>query len=406
MRSLTDPSLAPPTWRAIDAIMKQGLASVFPAGVLLIQQHGQTRFHQSYGWIEPEEKRWPVRLDTLFDLASLTKLFTATALLTLVNAGKIGLDTPVSQVIPEFRGVHPLRSGIDPHTKRVLPPDPRWKGKATRLEHITFRHLLTHTSGLAAWDDMCISVNQTGVIYPHQVDAATRQRRLNVLLYTPRVVTPPGTQCLYSDLGFILLGEALERLTAEPLQKYLLRHVLTPLGMTHVTFNPLAHGVPRETIAPTERCPWRQRRLWGEVHDENAACLGGVAGHAGLFGTASDVAKLGECYRTGGGGLLSPALAQEAISEQVATSGVRRGLGWQLMTNDGSPVGRGFGPDSFGHTGFTGVSLWVDPARALTVVLLTNRVYHGRAPEPIAQFRLRLHQAILQAVDTQLEPVP
>ncbi len=405
MRSLTEPSLAPPTWRAVDAIMKQGLASVFPAGVLLILQHGQTRFHQSYGWIDPEEKRWPVRPDTLFDLASLTKLFTTTAFLTRVDAGETSLDTPVSQVIPEFRGRHPLRPGVDPHTKRVLSPDPRWQGKSISLEQITFRHLLTHTSGLAAWDDFCISAVQTETPYPYRVDATTRQQRLNAFLHDPRVVTPPGVQCLYSDLGFILLGEALERLTGESLQTILQRTVWTPLGMSQTTYNPLAYGVSRETIAPTEQCPWRKQRLWGEVHDENAACLGGIAGHAGLFGTASDVAKLGECYRMGGAGLLSSDLAREAVSVQVDMSGVRRGLGWQLMADDGGPVGKGFSADSFGHTGFTGVSLWVDPARALTVALLTNRVYNGRAPEPIARFRVRLHQAVLQAVDTQPEPV-
>ena len=406
MRTLTEVQLTPAQQDAIDAIMKEGLASVFPAAVLLIHQRGMTLFQRSYGWLDPVQKRWPTQEDTLFDLASLTKLFTTTAFLTLVSAGRVSLDTPVAEVVPEFRSVHPIQPGIDPHAKTLLPPDPNYQGKRVDAGRVRFRHLLTHTSGLAAWEDLCGREGKEAAIFPHRLPPEARQRRLDAFLRAPRFVYPPGERILYSDLGFILLGEAIERLTGQRLPEYLAQAVCEPLGLARTFFNPLARGTPRERMAPTEFCAWRGRRLWGEVHDENAACLGGVAGHAGLFATARDVAALGRCYLDDGGGILAPALAAEAVSEQVRDETQRRGLGWQLMSPQGSPVGGNFGPSSFGHTGFTGVSMWIDPHRELIVALLTNRVYHGRDGEAISRFRVRLHEAIASIVDDHSETMP
>ncbi len=383
--------------------MREGLASAFPAAVLWVQQRGKLSFRKAYGWLDPEERRLPTQLDTLFDLASLTKLFTATAFMTLVAAGKVTLDTPVARVLPEFGRRFPLQPGIDPHTKTPLPPSPAYQGRVVDASRVTFRHLLTHTAGLAAWMDCCQPPPPAPVPLPHQVAPATRRRRLQAILEAPRFVYPPGEGLQYSDVGFIALGEAVARLAGKPLPLYLTEAVLRPLGMSHTTYTPLAHGVARETIAPTERCPWRGRRLWGEVHDENAACLGGVAGHAGLFATAHDLVLLGECFLQTSSKPLPPALKAEMVREQAWIGDERRGLGWKLQTPAHSLIGQAFSPASFGHTGFTGTSLWVDPARALVVVLLTNRVYHGRDGEAIRRFRIDLHEAVAAAADASSE---
>jgi len=390
------------SWRTIDEIMQQAAEKVFPAAVLLIQHRGKRVFQRAYGWIDPQEQRWPVTTDTIFDLASLTKLFTATAFMTLVDAGQVTLETPVSQVLPEMGGVHPLQPGVDPHTKELLPQDPALVGKRIDADEVTFWHLLTHTSGLAAWDELCRLDESLGP--PHTLPPQTRAQRINALLTNPRFVNAPGKHYLYSDLGFIMLGEAIERLAQMPLPQYLAQKVFQPLHATEIGFNPLARGIPLSRIAPTEFCQWRQRRVWGEVHDENSACLGGVAGHAGLFAPAEEVSRLGESFLAHDATLLSPALSRAMVQEQSNLDGVRRGLGWMLQTPAGGPAGPTLSPNSFGHTGFTGTSLWVDPARELVVTLLTNRVFFGRDAAGITNLRVQLHQAVTQIIDHQEKP--
>jgi CubicO group peptidase (beta-lactamase class C family) len=201
----------------------------------------------------------------------------------------------------------------------------------------------------------------------------------------------------------ILLGEAVARLAGVSLDAYVRRAVLAPLGLAQTTYNPLASAVPMDQIVATELCAWRQRRCLGEVHDENAASLGGVAGHAGLFSTAWDVAVLGQMVLNDGSYSVTRILSPETVAEmtrvQVNMNDNPRGLGWLLRSETGSSSGRLFGPRSFGHTGFTGTSLWVDPDRELIVVLLTNRVYYGRDPEGIIAFRPRLHDAVVEAIE-------
>jgi CubicO group peptidase (beta-lactamase class C family) len=186
------------------------------------------------------------------------------------------------------------------------------------------------------------------------------------------------------------------------LEHHVHQAVLRPLGLKHTTYNPLAHNVLAEHIVPTEFCAWRERRCVGEVHDENAASLGGVAGHAGLFSTAYEVAVLGQTYLNrgsyGAARMLSPKTVAEMTCVQVNLDDNPRGLGWLRRSQGWSSSGRRFGPRSYGHTGFTGTSLWVDPDRALVVALLTNRVYYGRDPAGIADFRPRLHDAVVEAI--------
>ena len=395
-------------FKTVDAIMRRGLETVFPAAVLLITHRGETVFHRAYGWLDPNTRRLPTQKDTLFDLASLTKLFTATAFMTLVAKGTVTVDTPVAQVLPEFNGIRRILPPTDPHTGATRPANPKLAGLTVDAGKITFRQLLTHTSGLDAWQDLCERENNTcAATTPHNVRADIRRRRLNTFLQHPKFVYPPGKAFLYSDLGFITLGETIERLSIMPLSEFLSQAVLKPLALKSVVFNPLAHNIPLDTIAPTEFCRWRKRRIHGEVHDENAACLGGEAGHAGLFATAADVASFGQFFladkHSNTRAILSDDLRQEMTREQVYLNGERRGLGWKLQTKTGSPAGKSFGFRSYGHTGFTGTSLWIDPERDMLVVLLTNRVYRGRDNQSIADFRVSLHQSVATAIDSASE---
>jgi CubicO group peptidase (beta-lactamase class C family) len=385
----------------LHSAVSQGLDQVFPAAVLLVRWEGETVFQEAVGFLDPETRRIPTREDTRFDLASLTKLFTATACMRLVEAGRTTLDTPVSTVLPRFSGARIVGTTQEPLSRAMLPADPRYAGQFVALDRVTFRHLLTHTSGLAPWRALFQVAGQETPL-PHRIPPELRRRRLEAV-YGCELACPTGAHVLYSDLGFILLGEAVERLSGLPLEACLQQWVFAPLELPAITFNPLEKGVSPEEIAPTEVCGWRGRRLWGEVDDENAAALGGAAGHAGLFAAAAEVAGLGQVYldrvkvRTGRG-FLTPETAIEMTREAANLDGQRRGLAWVLQTGEGCSCGRLFSPASFGHTGFTGTSLWVDPERELVVTLLTNRVYYGRSNTSIQEFRPWLHDQVIQAL--------
>lgn len=361
----------------------------------------------------------------------MTKLFTATAFMRLVEAGQVTLDEPVATVLPEFSGLRPIRPYPNPlHSSRevaVVPPTDE-KVDAGR---VTFRHLLTHSSGLPAW----MPLYRLG----------SRQEAIEAALGSP-FSYPPGTHVVYSDLGFILLGEAISRLAGQRLDAALSGLVLGPLGLHATGFRPLSAATlpPATNIAPTEFCVYprlpsqpsiegvpaaeqRGYRLVGEVHDENAARLEGLAGHAGLFSTAEELGRLGEMYlrlslmnrghkaglaigaTQGGVPTLTPALTNpnllhphtvaEMTRLQAEDGATRRGLGFALWSPDPEASSHPFSPLAFGHTGFTGTSLWIDPARELVVVCLTNRVYYGRDSQGIIAFRVALHRAVVEAIE-------
>lgn len=388
----------------IDKVVQQGLGTVYPATVLLVARHGGVVLHRAYGYLDPERRLRPTQQESLFDLASLSKLFTVTAFMRLVQSGQVAIETPVSGVLPQVAGSYPVGSTFDPTTKALLPPDPIFDGIEVDARQITFRHLLTHTSGLAAWEPL-YNLNATPgdpVPLPHEVPAEMRAQRIAAIPGPHSFAYPPGERLVYSDLGLILLGEAIARLCRTPLHKCVRRLVLEPLGLFHTTYNPLAGGAGASEIAPTEQCAWRKRRCVGEVHDENAAGLGGMAGHAGLFSTAWEVAVLGQVYlnqgRYAGQGFLDGEFVTEMTRCQASDGETCRGLGWMLRSSSGSSSGQWFGPRSYGHTGYTGTSLWVDPDRSLLVVLLTNRVYYGRDPTGIAGLRPALHDAVIDAI--------
>jgi CubicO group peptidase (beta-lactamase class C family) len=246
-------------------------------------------------------------------------------------------------------------------------------------DKVTIRHLLTHTSGLPAWRPL-----------HRQAREAIRPFVLNTFFSYPT-----GMRVVYSDLGLIVLGRVLEMVGERPLAEIIHTLVLEPLGLTAVHFSP----VQPELAAPTEFCQWRQRRIRGEVHDENAFALGGVAAHAGLFGTANDVAALGQAWLDvlqGSSDFLPRTLAQEAVHLQAEDGNVRRGLGWALWSPSTGSPSQPLSRTSFGHTGFTGTSLYIDPERELVIACLTNEVYNGRVDRGIGPFRVKLHQEVVR----------
>ncbi len=373
--------------------------TVFTHCALAVHHRGERLI--AMGWRAPQFSD-PGRIDnnftTLFDFASLTKLFTTTAFLSLVSEGKTSLDAPLVSVIPEFGDLspRPIEGGQDPHTKQRLPTPPERVGETVDPASVTFFHLLTHTSGLPPWRDIYNAAGDVPPL-PYQPDPVGRTlrwvRALKALCICP-FVAQPGEGVRYSDIGVMLLGEAVSRLHGTPgeLDRAIQARVLDPLGLEHITFRPLDAGYSLDAIAPTEMdSTWRRRRVWGEVHDENACGVGGIAGHAGLFGTAGDLAAFGQAWLSGTLPHIDSALIGQAISEQAVTEGERRGLGWMLPSYEGSSAGDLISRTAYGHTGFTGTSLWIDPTRELVVATLTNRVYFGRDPEPIYAFRRALH---------------
>jgi CubicO group peptidase (beta-lactamase class C family) len=289
---------------------------------------------------------------------------TTSAVARLVGDGRLALDAPVQRYLPAWTG----------------------GGRGA----VTVRHLLTHTSGLPAWR-------------PLYKEAPSPAAAL-ALVYATDVDTVPGVRYLYSDLGAILLGEVVARVSGEPLDAYAARALFAPVGMRDTRFRPAP--AERARIAPTEYDPWRQRHLRGEVHDENAHALGGVAGHAGLFSTADDLVRLARMY-LGGGELdgrrvLDAAVVAEFTRRQDPAVS-HRALGWETATGQNS-AGRALSAAAFGHTGFTGTSLWIDPERDLFVLLLTNRVNPTRQNVKIGGVRTRLADAVSAALGASALP--
>ena len=387
--------------------MRAAVPDITPAAQLVVRWRGEPVLDRSYGWLD-EERTVATRPDTLFDLASVTKLFVVTTFMTLVEADKVGLDQPVSEVIAAFSGQRPVKPYEDPLTPGAFISIVETT-EAVDFGQLTFRHLLTHSSGLPAWRPLFRQPSR---------EAARRMAVETAAAY------PTGAHVVYSDIGLIVLGMAVERLTGQRLDQAVAAYVTGPLGLQHTRFLPIDEGrktndqrpegevesfVIRhssfviQNIAPTEVCAWRGRRIIGEVHDENAAGLGGVAGHAGLFSTASDVATFGQMFLDGGQPLLSAATVAEMTRLQGEQDDVRRGLGFALWSPDPEASSNPFSPQAFGHTGFTGTSLWIDPARALVVALLTNEVYYGRQDRGIMALRVAVHRAVVAAIDAANE---
>ncbi len=380
---------------AVEGVIHEALHRVFPAAQVEVWQRGEPIFSGAYGWLDPETRRRPIQPDTLFDLASVTKLFVVTAFMTLVEERQVGLDQPVGTILPEFSGLRPIRPYEDPLNPGAFVSVAAAGGAPVAVDvgQITFRHLVTHTSGLPAWRPL----------FREGSPEAARRLALRTDFSYPR-----AARAIYSDIGLILLGLSVEQLTGLRLDAVVAQRVTQPLGLAHTCYLPIAESESRNpeaeiNVAPTENCAWRGRRIVGQVHDENAAGLGGVAGHAGLFSTAQDVAAFGQSFLhalggSGSGAVLRPETVAEMVRLQAADGMTRRGLGFALWCPDPEASGNPFSQAACGHTGFTGTSLWIDPERDLVVACLTNRVYYGRNAGGILAFRVALHRAIIAAL--------
>ena len=376
--------LDPERFRAAREILEHAVVQhAFPGAVLAVGHQGELSI-LPVGRLAYSEDAPAVAPNTIYDLASLTKVVaTATAAMILADRGLLQLDRPVAHYLPDF---------IPPYDTAV---DPLWTARG----EVTVRHLLAHTSGLPAYEKFFLRAREKA----HVIEEA---------LALP-LEEAPGRKTTYSDVGFILLGEIIERASQQRLDAFCGREIFAPLGMKDTCFNP-----PRELwerIAPTEQDQeFRKRLVRGEVHDENAWVMGGVAGHAGLFGTAGDLASFCRMMlaegKTNGAQLAQPATVAEFTRSapavrrlgvgRPAAEGSPRGLGWDKPSQPSS-CGRYFSASSYGHLGFTGTSLWIDPEKALFVILLTNRVHPSRANEAIQQIRPAVHDAVVESISEQ-----
>ena len=333
--------------------------SAFPGAVIAVGQHDSVLLLAAVGHYGADDRR-PVTTETIYDLASLTKVIgLTTAAMMLVDSGKLDLDAPVQRYVPAFQGA----------------------GK----ERVLIRHLLTHSSGLPAWRPL--------------FRESTNRAEALALVDTTALMRQPGDTFVYSDLGAIVLMQAVEAASGQPIDRFLETRLFGPLNMQSTRYLPPESW--RSRIAPTENdTAFRHRVLWGEVHDENAGRLGGVSGHAGLFSSAPDLARFARWLlrqRTprdppapsGDLPRLPAPLVQEFTRRQNIPPGSSRALGWDTPS-DHSSAGTKLGPNAFGHTGFTGTSIWMDPDLDAFIILLTNRVNPTRANTKILEVRRRV----------------
>jgi len=372
---------------AVDQIITQAVQSVCPAAQLEVRWHGQVVHSRAYGFIDPDTCQYPTCIYSLFDLASVTKLFTTTAFMMLVEDGQVSLDQPVCTILPDFSGPRPILPYENPLDwgKTVSVSDTPGQIDAS---DITFRNLLLHNSGLPAWRPFKDRPNAV---------SAGRMAMETYFSY------PTGEKIVYSDVGLILLGISIERLTGARLDDAIYEHVTNPLGLKLTRFLRVSQkAYDTEDIAPTEFCRWRNHRVWGEVHDENAWRLNGVAGHAGLFSCAAELARFGQIYLDGGAPILHAATVADMTRLQAEYNGTRRGIGFALWSADPEASSNPFSPSTFGHTGFTGTCLWMDPERDLVVAFLTNEIYHGREDRKLAPLQVDVHRAVIEIIDQGL----
>ncbi len=427
--------------RALDETCRRGVAEgAFPGAVVLAGDGEGVLLHRAYGHRALAPERLPMMPDTVFDMSSLTKpMATATAMMLLVRDGRLELDDAVCTVIPEF-------------------------GRGARAA-VTFRQLLNHTSGLPAWKPYYESVMHRGEALaepgtelhasgpalrhsresgnPGEVGAGYHDRhtrppldsrfrgndeegrghdkerrgndeevarRILQQVHDEELEAPPGEKAVYSDLGFILLGEAVERLSGRPLDRFCEDEIFEPMGLSSTFFADLGRcspdplPVPVEAIAATEDCPWRGKILRGEVHDDNAHAMGGVAGHAGVFSSAPDLHRfirfLGRCRYGAEPGFLPASVVRDFLEAERTLPGQTHVLGWDTPSPAGSSSGRHFSARTVGHLGFTGTSIWWDLERDVHVVFLTNRVHPSRDSGAIRGFRPLVHDAVMEGLSS------
>ena len=344
---------------AFDILEKAIAGRAFPACSLAVTFRGEVVAHKSLGRFTYDPASPEVTAASLFDVASLTKVVATTAMaMILYERGVLDLEAPVTAVVPEFAN------------------------DDARRREVTLRMLLAHSSGLPAYEKLFLR-------------ASTREALLHAAFSTP-LTADPGACVEYSDIGFIILGVALERLADEALDLFCQREIFGPLGMTHTTFKP-AHSLKNSAVPTADDGSCRHRIIQGEVQDENASILGGVAAHAGLFSTAEDLAIFAHAMLNRGHPILRPETVERFSRREAAPEGSSRALGWDTPSTP-SQSGKYFSARSFGHLGYTGTSLWIDPERQLSVTLLTNRTWPDCANQEIKRVRPALHDAVIEAL--------
>jgi CubicO group peptidase (beta-lactamase class C family) len=348
----------------VDSIVNNAIEdSAFPGAVVLIEKDDKIIFKKAFGHFTYNKNSPLMTLTTLFDLASLTKVISTTnCAMICIDRGLFKLDDKVSKYIPQF-----AQNGKD---------------------DITIRNLLLHNSGLPAFKPYYKMFNKAEDVLKD--------------IYACKPEYPTGTQTVYSDLGIITLGKVIEKVTGEKLDVFAQKEIFNPLGMQNTMYNP--PDSLKKYCAPTEYDNyWRHKQIQGEVHDETASLLGGVAGHAGLFSTAGDIAKVLQMLlqdgKFNGKRIIKPATVKLFTKRQSEKS--TRALGWDTKSESGSSAGNLFSSDSYGHTGFTGTSVWTDPERNLFVIFLTNRVYPSRDNHKIYKVRPALHNAVIMALENK-----
>ena len=344
-----------------DSLIENAISdSAFPGAVLLVGKNDEIIYEKAYGHYTYDPTSPKVSMNSIFDLASVSKAVgTTTATMMLIDEGELNLDDKVIQYLPEFNN----------------------NGK----ENITIRNLLLHNSGLAPFKKY------------YDVYSTAEEVINDIMNLTPE--QEPGSKYVYSDLGMITLQKVIEKVSGKSLDKFLDENLFTPLEMTSTMYNPPLEL--KDICMPTELDDfYRMRQLQGEVHDERAYMLNGVAGHAGLFSTAPDLAKFLQMILQKGNyqgkQIIKPETVELFIKKQSEQSS--RGLGWDTKSPEGSSSGQYFDLTSYGHTGYTGTSVWTDPTKNLFVILLTNRVYPTRNNNKLSKYRPLIHDAVYQAV--------
>ncbi|MBI3664561.1 MAG: serine hydrolase [Acidobacteria bacterium] len=352
-----------PVYEMLDHAVEE---RAFPGGVLAVGQRGELVVH-AFGKQTYDAGAPAVSTETIYDLASLTKpVVTVTATAMLVASNRVQLDAPIERFLPEWN----------------KGPNAEWRKK------VTVRHLLLHSSGLPG--------------YQKYYEVTKGKKEIVAKALAEPLVAEPGAKVEYSDIGFVLLGEIVERVLGKTLDQFARERIFAPLGMSDAQFNPLKNL--RARIAPTENdTTYRRQLVHGEVHDQNAWAMGGVAGHAGLFSTAADLAAFCQMMLNGGMYAHQRLLSRSAIAQftKAATlPGGARTLGWDVPSEP-SQSGKYFSARSFGHLGYTGTSIWIDPEKELFVILLTNRVHPSAENEKIKDVRPAVHDAILESLGPQ-----
>jgi CubicO group peptidase (beta-lactamase class C family) len=352
------------------SLLEQAIAErAFPGASLAVVYGDELVAWRAVGRFTYDADSPRVTPTTVFDLASVTKVVATTAMaMILYERGRLPLDAPLVDLLPEFGKQADGQPSGDARRRQVTP-----------------RMLLAHCAGLVDYEKLFLR--------------AASARELLWFALTSPLVEAPGTRACYSDIGFIVLSELLARLAGEPLDRFCRREVFDPLGMNTACFCPPAEW--KASIPPTQNDrEFRMCIVQGEVDDENASVLGGVSGHAGLFGSAMDVALFARCMLAFGAPIVRPETVRLFTARQSAPPVTSRALGWDTPSPP-SQSGRHFSPSSFGHLGYTGSSLWCDPERQLAVALLTNRTWSDRSSQEIKRVRPLVHDEIVAAIEKQ-----